>query len=270
MNRNMQAFSPFRRENKSGYTIRNQDDDIVTFYIYDIVDWIGVDPQQFMQDLKNVSADQTIRVRINSPGGSVFDGTALYNGLKQHEAKVETYVDGIAASIASVIAMAGDKIYMAENAFMMIHEPWSLVIGTAEDIRKEAELLDKVGGTIIDTYAKRSDKDRDEIKQAMQEETWLVGQEAIDFGLADYIAEEKTAENHFDLSIFNNTPSDLLNPEGGETPTLRDLEKQLRDAGLSKKQAKAFVSEGKGALEPDEGLEEEWAAIQKAILEAER
>ncbi len=263
--RNLQNFSPFRREINKGYEVKNQAD-TVDFYLYDIVDWLGADPQQFMQDLKEVSANQTIKVRINSPGGSVFDGTALYNGLKQHEAKVETYVDGVAASISSVIAMAGDEIYIAENAYMMIHEPFSMVIGNADEMRKEADLLDKVSDTIVSTYAKRSDKNKDEIKQALQEETWLVGQEAIDFGLADYIAEEQTAENRFDLSVFNNVPESLLNASTGETPRPKDIEEALRDAGLSKKQAKAFFAEGKKALSAEEELQDDdWAAVKRLI-----
>ncbi len=266
MNRsNIQNFSPFRREKNKGYEVKNQSGDTVDFYLYDIIDWLGADPQQFMQDLKEVSANQTIRVRINSPGGSVFDGTALYNGLKQHEAKVETYIDGVAASIASVIAMAGDEIHIAENAYMMIHEPFSLVVGTAADMRKEADLLDKVGDTIVDTYAKRSGKNKNEIKQALQEETWLVGQEAIDFGLADYLAEESNAENRFDLSVFNNVPESLINSSDGGTPTTRDLEKQLRDAGLGRKQAKAFVSEGKKTLQSEDVPDDDWAAVKKLI-----
>ena len=97
----------------------------------------------------------TINVRINSPGGNVFDGVAIANAIKSHPAKTVVYIDGIAASIASIIALAGDEVVMAENAFFMFHEAWSITIGSAEDLRKEADLLDKIDGVLAQTYVKK-------------------------------------------------------------------------------------------------------------------
>lgn len=225
------------------YQIKNKADD-ATVYIYDEISWFGVSAEQFVKDLNDIKA-KTIHLRVNSPGGSVFDGTAIYNALKQHKAKVIAHVDGLAASIASVIIMAADEVHMGENAFLMIHEPWSMVIGGSEDMRQEADLLDKVGGTIMKTYMDKSGKDEDEIKDMMAKETWFTAQEALDGGFCDFIdkeKEEKTKAVLFDLSAFANVPDKLkLNKK---MPTARDLEHILRDAGCTAKQAKAILSDG--------------------------
>lgn len=124
-----------------------------------------------------------LRVRINSPGGSVFDGFAIYN-LLQQRGNVTVHVDGLAASAASVVAMAGDEIVMAENALMMIHDPWTMALGSSQDMRDTAELLDKIKGSIITTYASKTGLEYDRINQMMAEETWMSAKESIDMGFA--------------------------------------------------------------------------------------
>jgi ATP-dependent protease ClpP protease subunit len=233
--------SLFKPRVKGSYKISNKAEE-ATIYLYDEISWFGISAEQFVKDLADIKAG-VIHLRVNSPGGSVFDGTAIYNAIKAHKAKVIAHVDGLAASIASIIVMAADEIRMGENAFMMIHEPWSLVVGGADDMRKEADLLDKVAGTIINTYVSRSGKTEDEIKGMMSEETWLTAQEALDGGFCDFIDKEKAekAQTMFDLSAFAHTPEVL---QGKQQPTARDLERILRDAGCSNKQAKAILAEG--------------------------
>ena len=145
-----------------------------------------VDAKSFVTDLQELDV-ATIAVRINSPGGSVFDGVAIYNALKRHPAAVTTHVDGVAASIASIVALAGDRVVMAKNATMMIHNPWSMAMGDAAELRKTADLLDKLRGTLLSTYADKSGQPDDVIAEAMDAETWYDADEAVAFGLADVI-----------------------------------------------------------------------------------
>jgi len=237
--------SPFKPRAKSGYKIENKATEESTVYIYDEISWFGISAEQFVKDL-NALKSKIINIRINSPGGSVFDGTAVFNAIKQHKSKTITHIDGLAASISSVIALASDEVRMAENAFLMIHDPWSIVIGNADTMREEADLLDKVGGTIAKTYMDKTGKDEDEIKDLMTAETWMTAEEALEMGFIDVIEEseknEKAKATFFDLSVFANVPDQLKGEK--QTPTARDLERILRDAGYTQKQAKAIVADG--------------------------
>ncbi|HGP0083435.1 TPA: head maturation protease, ClpP-related, partial [Pseudomonas aeruginosa] len=131
-----------------------------------------------------------------SPGGDVFEGTAIYNLLRNHPASVDVYIDGLAASMASVIAMAGDTIYMPENAMMMVHKPWGIQGGDADDMRRYAELLDKVEDTLVMAYANKTGKSADDIKALLKEETWMNGREAVAAGFADQLTEPLQAAAH--------------------------------------------------------------------------
>lgn len=237
--------SPFKPKAKGTYRIENKADES-TIYIYDEISWFGISAQKFVEDLGAIKA-KTIHLRINSPGGAVFDGTAIYNALQQHEAKIITHIDGLAASISSVVALAGDEVRMGENAFFMVHEPWSLVIGMADDMRKEADLLDKVGGTIANVYQGKTGKSLQEILDYMAAETWFTAQEALEAGFIDKIEKDRDEKaqsslNLFDLSVFANVPDKLKNIR--QAPSVRDIERILRDAGCSEKQAKVILAEG--------------------------
>lgn len=151
----------------------------------------GVTAKSFMQALSDVGQVDSIDVRINSPGGLVFEGNAIYNALKNHPAKVNVHIDGIAASIASIIAMAGDTITMAENAAFMIHEPWSGVVGNADDMRKEAETLGKLTDISAKAYADRTGQPETAIRAAMKAETWYTASEALAAGFVDKISPNK-------------------------------------------------------------------------------
>lgn len=145
-------------------------------------------------------------VRINSPGGSVFDGFAIYNLLNQREGKVTVQVDGMAASAASVIAMAGDEILMADNALMMIHDPWTMMAGSADEMRDTAELLDKIKGSIITTYQSQTSLSAEEIGEMMAAETWFSAAEAVENGLATGTVESSAMASSTDKPWINKAP----------------------------------------------------------------
>lgn len=155
--------------------------------------WWGdeVTPKQFKQELDGVSGD--IDIYINSGGGDVFAGNAIYNMLKRHEGKKTVHIDGIAASIASIIAMAGDEIIMPENAMMMIHNAWSRVCGDKQKMRKVADEMEKIDGMLASIYAARGTKTAEEYAALMHEETWFTAEEALENGLIDRIDEQKIA-----------------------------------------------------------------------------
>lgn len=168
--------------------------------------WGGVSAKRFAEDLKALGNLTEINVRINSAGGDVFEGLAIYNTLLRHNAKVTVDVDGLAASIASVIAMAGDEVRMAENAMLMIHDPWSVAMGGAADFRAMADVLDKCKDSIVMTYQAKSKLDAAELAALMAAETWLSASEAKEKGFADSITGPMNLSNHLDVARFKNAP----------------------------------------------------------------
>lgn len=228
---------------KKWWNVDGGGEDTVDVYIYDEIGW---ETSEFVKAVGKIKANN-IRLRMNTPGGSVFDGHAIYNTLKMHKAHVEVMVEGLAASAGSLIAMAGDKITMAKNAFMMIHNPYMFTIGDANDLRKDAELLDKIRKTMVDTYAARTGNLKREIRKMLDEETWFDAEEAKESGFADAIIEEENkvaARNSFDLSSYRNVPLNLLRKTKKKKPTEREAEKVLRDAGFSRRDAKSILSGG--------------------------
>jgi ATP-dependent Clp endopeptidase proteolytic subunit ClpP len=172
--------------------------------IYDEVGYFGVTAADFLAELKALDVKQ-IDVKLNTPGGDLFDGIAIYNALRDHPAEVTTYVDGLAASIGSVILQAGDRRVAARASQVMIHDGHGLVVGNAADMREMAGLLDKTSGMLAEVYADRAGGSADEWRAAMRAETWYSGAEAVDAGLADEVAGAKgqDPENSWDLSIFS-------------------------------------------------------------------
>ena len=141
----------------------------------------------FRDALKSLGDVKEINLHINSPGGSVFEGIAIYNMLKQHKAKVNIYVDALAASIASVIAMSGDAIFMPSNSMMMIHNPATIAIGDSEEMKKAVKMLDEVKESIMNAYEIKTDLARDKISKLMDAESWLNAKKAVELGFADKI-----------------------------------------------------------------------------------
>lgn len=169
--------------------------------IYDEIGFWGTTAQRFVEELAAIDVD-VIDLRINSPGGSVFDGITIMNALRRHPARVDVTVDGLAASAASFIATAGDHVVMNSGSELMIHEAWGWCDGDAQAMRSYADSLDKVSGTIAGLYAKRAGGTVDEWRDLMRAETWYTAEEAVTAGLADRWADAPAAKNSFDLSKF--------------------------------------------------------------------
>lgn len=176
----------------------------------DFWDGSGVTAKQFVEDLKALGEVDQITVRINSPGGAVADGIAIYNALKSHRAKVAVQIDAAAYSIASIIAMAGDTISMAANAMMMIHDPFMLAVGNADDMRRAAAILDINAEVLAATYGARTGKPADEVRELMKAETWMTAEQAVAMGFADEALEALPMAANFDLSRFRNVPAAVL------------------------------------------------------------
>jgi ATP-dependent Clp protease protease subunit len=156
----------------------------------------GISAVAFAKELKALGNIDSIDLRINSIGGDVFDGMAIYRLLVDHQARVVTHVDGTAASIASVIAMAGDEILIGESSSMMIHEAWGIGVGRAEDLRAMADRMQRETQNIADVYAARTGKKRDELLGLMAAETWFYGKEAVDAGFATSVVENLRMAAH--------------------------------------------------------------------------
>lgn len=170
-------------------TIRMKSDDVAEVLLYDQIgeDFFfgdGISAKTFRKQLKDIKAG-TINLRVNSPGGSVTEAAAMLAALDEHPARIEVDVDGLAASAASVVMMAGDIIRVASNGLVMIHNPIAGVRGGAEEMRRVAELLDKMKDQILDAYERKSSAGRDQLAAWMAAETWFTGKEAVEAGLAD-------------------------------------------------------------------------------------
>ncbi|MEU9888004.1 head maturation protease, ClpP-related [Sphaerisporangium sp. NPDC051011] len=211
------------------YRIRNAagDDGPADVYIYDEISWWGTRAQDFAQQLREITASE-IRLRLNSPGGDVVDGIAIHNLLRSHSARVTTVVDSLAASIASVIALAGDQIIMQPHSQMMIHDPWGMAIGNATEMREAAVLLDRHSDNIASVYAERAGGTVEDWRALMRAETWFTAEEAVAAGLADEVATHPTPDDGGDGAAAQNSSWDLsifryAGREHAPTPVLASL-----------------------------------------------
>lgn len=236
----------------------------------EISEWYGVDSKSFAEELKNISATN-INVRINSPGGEVFAAQAIYSMLKRHPARVTVFIDGIAASAATIIAMAGDKVVMPENAMMMIHNPLIWTYGNANEMREVADLLDKVRETLLAVYRDKTGLPDDQLIELLDAETYLTAGEAKDLGFVDEVEQavkvaatltrEKMVVNGIalDPERFAKMPESWLNkPAAKENPKPtgpagNNQPKEIKTMDLEKLKAEhpdlytQIVNEGKEA-----------------------
>lgn len=194
--------------------------DTAEVFLYDAIvddaaqaEWFGgVAPEPFVKALAGITAG-TIHLRINSPGGSVFGARAIEQALRDHPAKVVAHIDGLAASAATFIAMAADEVVMSKGALFMIHKAWTVAYGNADDLLATAELLDKIDGTLVETYVDRTGQKAEQVAAWMAAETWFTAQEAVDAGFADSIASDKGADEDpearaaWNLSAYAHAPA---------------------------------------------------------------
>jgi ATP-dependent Clp protease protease subunit len=199
-----------------------------TLYLYDVIvsskeeaAWFGgVDAETFVQALKGMKGD--VSLRINSPGGDVFAARAMAQAIREHDGAVTAHVDGYAASAASFITSVADKTVMAPGAMLMIHKAWTIGVGNADDLLATADLLEKIDGTIAETYAASAEKrgkdaDAKHFAELMTAETWFTGAEAVDAGLADEIASGAVKNAaRWDFSAYQRPPA--VEPEQKPAP----------------------------------------------------
>ncbi|MEZ0212446.1 MAG: head maturation protease, ClpP-related [Xanthobacteraceae bacterium] len=212
--------------------------------LYDEIGYWGVTAKSFRAQIREASGD--IVLRINSPGGDVFDGIAIYNELLAYDGKVTVEVTGMAASIASIIAMAGSEVKIADNAFFMVHNAWTIAAGNRHDFGDVAARLTKVDDALARTYAARSKSGIRDIKKMMDAETWMTAKEAVEAGFASstYTPAAAKASAMFDMSVYANAPKALMWNEDDASvhETEQDVEKVLmRDAGRTRSQARALI-----------------------------
>ena len=205
----------------------------------EIYQQIGGDPydygyatsaKKFAKELKALGDVDDIAVYLNSPGGEVFEGQAIHTLLANHKAKIHVRVDGLAASIASVIMMAGDEISIPKNAMVMIHRASGIAFGDASSMRETANTLEKIEGSIRQAYMRHVDIDEDKLTEMMNEETWMTGEEAVELGFAHVLLESAPITNRFDISAmkFRNTPETLLEvPEDAVKAQIDAMQKRM-------------------------------------------
>jgi ATP-dependent Clp protease, protease subunit len=203
---------------KSWYTIRARGTGAEVL-IYDEIGAYGVTAKGFLAELGALPDGVPINLRLNSPGGSVFDAVAIYNALQRHEGEITVWIDGVAASAASYVAMAGDEIVMPENAFLMIHNPSGVVMGTSAEMREMAATMDKIAGSMIRGYAARSGRSEEEIAALMAAETWFDAEAAIATGLATRMVEPVRIAASFDIASFRNAPRVLVEAVADQATT---------------------------------------------------
>lgn len=210
---------------KNWFRMQAKEDQTADIYIYDEIGGWGISARRFTEDLLSLGNLSHINLHIHSPGGEVFDGIAIYNQLKNHSATITVYIDGLAASMASVIAMVGDTVIMPKNAMMMIHKPWGVSWGDANDMREYADLLDKLENVLIPAYVAKTGKTTEEITAMLEQETWLDGDECVEHGFADKVIEPVKAMASLTskrIEEFSSMPSAIKNqikPKNTTSPT---------------------------------------------------
>lgn len=191
--------------------------DSATIYLYGVIDeYFGVSAEDIARNLDELQG-KAVTMRINSPGGDVFDGRAMYASIKQH-GNVTAQIDGLAASAATYVALAAKSINMIDGGFMMIHNAWTLAFGNKKDFLEMADLLGKFDETIINDYIKKTGKSKEDLAAMMDAETWMNAEEALEMGFIDEILDGEVINsnepaNHWDLSAFDNAPKALIEPK---------------------------------------------------------
>lgn len=188
---------------KEWYKIKNNASEVSDVYLFNDIGTFGITAQSFIDEIKEYD-NQELNIHINSLGGEVFEGMAIYSIIQRRKAKTTVYIEGIAASIASVIALAADEVIMSENSLLMIHNAWGGTQGDAKDMRKQADVLDKITNEIAEVYVKKTKMPYNEIIEMMNEETWLTAEEAVALGFVDSISEPIKVAAKYDVSRFKN------------------------------------------------------------------
>ncbi len=233
-----------------------------TIYLYDAIVateaeaqwWGGVSAEGLVKEIRALQVD-TIHLRINCAGGDVFAGRAIEQALRESNAKVIAHIDGYAASAASFLMLAASEIEITKGGFVMIHNAWSIAIGNAQDIRKTADLLEKVDTSIVDSYAAKTGQEKATITDWMAKETWFSAQEAVDNGFVDRIAPENNKstsknESGWNLSAYKNAPKTSENKINERVSSLEEAWDKFQQVNLEREQYLASKPENE-PTEPD-------------------
>lgn len=221
---------------ESGIRAETEDDNVITIFDpigYDYWSDEGVTAKRIAAALRKIGTDNDVVVYINSPGGDMFEGLAIYNLLRNHGGKVTVKVLGIAASAASIIAMAGDEVQIARSGFLMIHNCWLYAVGNRHDFRDVAETIEPFDLAMSDIYSSRTGIDKDTVLSMMDKETYIVGNDAIDQGFADSLL-----------------PADVITTQKDDTPnsSIKKLDVLLAKAQLPRSERRKLIQELKTSM----------------------
>jgi ATP-dependent Clp protease protease subunit len=268
---NKEKFLAMAMKPREWYNIEQSEGE-ATIYIYDQIgmDWWGdgLSANDFVAQVNDLTVKR-LNLRINSPGGYITEGKVIYNTIKNlRDIEVWAYVDGIAASVASWLPLAADHRIINENAQVMIHDPWGVAIGNADDMRKTAELLDNEKLSIIGMYQARVNLSEGKLGEMMSNETWMNAAEAVMHGFMDQVdGNRRLAACMFDTSVFDNLPESFLKQQSAADK--RNLEKGLRDAGYSRSEAITLASGPRRDADSDAELSELAEALKTNLAKME-
>jgi len=219
------------------YNIKNVAESNTTeVMIYDEIGLYGVNAKSFVEEIKEIPNSASVLLRINSPGGSVVDGLAIYDAVNRLPQKVTSRIEGIAASMASVIALAADEVVMSENSLYMIHNVWGGEVGDSDDLRKAADLMDKMSDRLVNIYVSKTGKSEEQVRSWMDEETWFDSSEAFESGFINSIEEPVRMAAKFDINKYDYKNKVLVNNLFNNIKKENQMEKEFENL-------KSFISE---------------------------
>ncbi len=210
------------------FTAAAKADEPETLSIYDEIGFRGVQAKDFTRDLSAVKS-KVLNVEINSPGGDVFAGLAIYNALKGSGKEIVVKVMGVAASAASLVMMAGDKRIMPKNTFTMVHNPWSFAMGNADELRETADTLDKIGEALQATYVAATGQSEEKIKELLSKDTWLTAEESLELGFATEVIEDVKVKAAFDMDRAD-LPDAVKAIYAKESPAPEPKDEEIQDS----------------------------------------
>ena len=234
------------------YNIQNKANKVAEVYIFDEIGSHGVTAQKFIEEIKGLG-DRPINIRINSLGGDVFNGMAIHNVLKKRTYNTTVYIEGIAASIATIIALGADEVIMAENSLFMIHNAWGGVMGDAKEMRKSAATLEKISNELTEIYVKKTGLSYEAIAEMMDNETWLSADEAYELGFVDSISDAMKIAAKYDVSKFKNITNEEIQNKFNNNIKNKKMTNELKEWFNSK------VEEIVAAVKSDVKVSEEVA-----------
>jgi ATP-dependent Clp endopeptidase proteolytic subunit ClpP len=255
--RGYRAFGPALNDKHDPEEDRKADNEIL---IFDVIgaDFFGegITAMSVMDDLRRMQGED-VTVRINSPGGDVFEGLAIHNALRRHTGKVTVVVDALAASAAAIVAVAGDVVQIVDNGTFMIHSVWTFVVGNAIELRAEASILDKIDEGLVTTFVRKTGKTAAAIRKALSFDNFMTAEEAVAFGLIDSIVEPREARNEFDLSMYKakktaeqraEIADEFVDP-GEDEPTVIPFDVEAAREAQKVRRARLSIFEGREKLD---------------------